>query len=56
MGNNCPYCGKSIKSHKFNTKEFRELTQREMQSSIAATTRWLKAMKEIYRLKRAGLL
>jgi len=52
MGNNCPYCGKNIKSHKFNTKLFRELTPREMKSSIAAATRWLKAMKAIYTTRR----
>lgn len=48
----CPHCGKAIKGHADGTADFRELTRRQQQASIASTTQKLNAMKEIYEAEK----
>ena len=44
----CPHCNKSIKGHANGEKDFRELTRRQQQATIANAERLLKAYRAIY--------
>ncbi len=44
----CMNCGKILKGHANGEKDFRQLTRRQQQATIANATRLLKAYRSIY--------
>ena len=44
----CPKCGKTIKAHQGNNKDFVDLNEAEMNSSIGATVINLKRSLKVY--------
>ena len=44
----CPHCGKTIKAHQGNIKDFGDLTKAEMNSSIQATVINLRRALKLY--------